>query len=222
MERTDTAAVIPLSCGWSDAGAWDSLWRIGEKDESGNVSIGTIYVEDVKNCYMRAVDGPPITALGVEDLVIVSTSDAVLVSKKDRAQDVKQLIEKISKQDDSLIDQHSVVNRPWGFYETIDLGNRHQVKHIQVKPGAKLSVQMHHHRAEHWVIVSGTARVQRDDEDMILTENQYVYIPLGSVHSIENVGRTLLNFVEVQCGAYLGEDDIVRFEDRYGRASKTA
>jgi mannose-1-phosphate guanylyltransferase/mannose-6-phosphate isomerase len=218
MERTESAAVIPLSCGWSDAGAWDSLWRIGDKDEQGNVKTGTIYADDVRNCYLRAEDGPPIAALGVEDLVVVSTRDAVLVSKKDRAQDVKQLLDKISLHDDALIDHHSRVYRPWGFYETIDLGNRHQVKHIQVKPGAKLSVQMHHHRAEHWVIVSGTARVQRDEEDLILTENQYVYIPLGAVHAIENIGRTPLDFVEVQCGSYLGEDDIVRFEDRYGRA----
>ncbi len=218
MERTESAAVIPLSCGWSDAGAWDSLWRIGEKDDHGNVISGTVYADDVKNSYLRVEDGAPIAALGVEDLVVVSTRDAVLVSKKDRAQDVKKLLDKISQHDGSIIDQHSRVYRPWGFYETIDLGGRHQVKHIQVKPGAKLSVQMHHHRAEHWVVVSGTARVQRDEEEIILTENQYVYIPLGSVHAIENIGKMPLDFVEVQCGSYLGEDDIVRFEDRYGRA----
>ena len=182
------------------------------------MTSGTVYMKDVKNSYLRAEDGPPIAALGVEDIVVVSTRDAVLVSKKDRAQDVKKLLDKISQHDDSIIESHSRVYRPWGFYETIDLGGRHQVKRIQVKPGAKLSVQMHHHRAEHWVMVSGTARVQRDEEEMILTENQYIYIPLGAVHAIENIGKFPLDFVEVQCGSYLGEDDIVRFEDRYGRA----
>lgn len=222
MEHTESSAVIPLACGWSDAGAWDSLWRIGDKDAAGNVMNGTVYAEDASNCYLRTEDGPPIAALGVEDLVVVSTRDAVLVAKKDRAQDVKKLMAKIAIDNEDLVNQHSRVYRPWGFYETIDLGNRHQVKHIQVKPGAKLSVQMHHHRAEHWVIVTGTARVQRDEEELILTENQYVHIPLGAIHAIENIGRTSLSFVEVQCGSYLGEDDIVRFEDRYGRASKAA
>ncbi len=211
MEHTKNAAVVPLSCGWSDAGTWNALWRMAPKDQFGNVMSGTIYADDVHDCYLRAEDGPPIAALGLENLVVVSTRDAVLVSKKDRAQELKKLLEMISQHNDTLLDRHNRVYRAWGFYETIDLGERYQVKHIRVKPGAKLSVQMHHHRAEHWVVVSGTARIQRDDEELVLTENQYVFIPLGSIHAVENIGRTPLDFVEVQSGSYLGEDDIVRF-----------
>ncbi len=217
MEHTDKAALVPMSCGWSDAGAWDALWRIGNKDADGNVIKGTSYTQDVKNSYLHAGDGPPIAALGIEDLVVVSTKDMVLVTKKDRAQDVKQLMEDVKLENSDLVDQHLRVYRPWGFYETIELGPRHQVKHIHVKPGAKLSVQMHHHRAEHWVITNGTARVQRDDEELVLSENEYVYIPLTAIHSVENIGKIGLDFIEVQHGEYLGEDDIVRFQDMYGR-----
>lgn len=222
MEKTGRGVVVPLSCGWSDAGAWDALWRIGEKDAHGNVSRGQNYTYDVENSYIHQFDGPPVAALGVDDLVVVSTRDMVLVTKKDRAQDVKKLMELVGKDNKQLVEHHQRVFRPWGFYETIELDERHQVKHIHVNPGAKLSVQMHHHRAEHWVVTNGTARVQCDGEEMILTENQYVYIPLASIHAIENIGRIGLDFIEVQHGAYLGEDDIVRFTDMYGRAPAAA
>ncbi len=218
MEQTDKAAVVPVACGWSDAGAWDSLWRIGTKDDNGNVNFGTVYAFDTKNSYLHAEGGAPVATLGVEDLVIVSMKDMVLVARKDRAQDVKKVMDMVKQNNSQLVDHHQRVYRPWGFYETVELGLRHQVKHIQVKPGAKLSVQMHHHRAEHWVIVGGTAQVQCDDEVKILTENDHVYIPLGSIHSVENIGKIPLDFIEVQHGTYLGEDDIVRISDLYGRA----
>ncbi len=218
MEHTKKAAVVPVSCGWSDAGAWDSLWRIGEKDKDGNVTSGVTYARDTKNCYLHVAGGAPVATLGVDDLVVVSTKDMVLVTRKDRAQDVKQLMEEVRSKNEQLVEHHQRVYRPWGFYETVELGTRHQVKHIQVNPGAKLSVQMHHHRAEHWVIVNGTARVTCDNEEKILSENQYTFIPLASVHAIENVGKIPLDFIEVQHGEYLGEDDIVRFSDMYGRA----
>jgi mannose-1-phosphate guanylyltransferase/mannose-6-phosphate isomerase len=219
MERTDKGAMVPLSCGWSDAGAWDALWRIGEKDEHGNVRRGSIYACDTENSYLHQFDGPPVATLGLEDLVVVSTRDVVLVAHKDRAQDVKKLMEQVGKENRQLVEQHQRVYRPWGHYETIEISDRHQVKHIHVNPGAKLSVQMHHHRSEHWIMVSGTARVLCDGEEMILSENQYVYIPLASIHSVENIGCIGLDFIEVQHGAYLGEDDIVRFSDLYGRTS---
>lgn len=219
MEKTSKGAVVPLSCGWNDAGAWDALWRISDKDAEGNVTRGQNYTYDVKDSYIQQFDGPPIAALGVDDLVVVSTKDMILVAKKDRAQDVKKLMEKVGQDNQQLVEHHQRVFRPWGYYETIELDNRHQVKHIHVNPGAKLSVQMHHHRAEHWIVTNGTARVQCDGEEMILTENQYVYIPLASVHAIENIGRIGLDFIEVQHGAYLGEDDIVRFSDMYGRVA---
>lgn len=218
MEKTEKAAVVPVSCGWSDAGAWDSLWRIGEKDEDGNVTKGTVYARDSKNSYLHSEDGPPIAALGIEDLIVVSTKDTVLVAEKSRSQDVKALMEEVKEKNSELVDHHLRVYRPWGFYETIQLHSNHQVKFICVKPGAKLSVQMHHHRAEHWVVVKGTARVFCDNEEKMLTENSYIHIPLGSVHSIENIGQIPLEFIEVQFGSYLGEDDIVRFSDMYGRA----
>ena len=222
MEHTAKGVVVPLSCGWSDAGAWDALWRIAEKDESGNVVRGKAYTQDVSNSYLQQFDGPKIAALGVEDLVVVSTRDMVLVTKKERAQDVKKLMEEVGNDNRELVESHPRTERPWGYYETIELADRHQVKHIHVRPGAKLSVQMHHHRAEHWIITHGTARVSCDGEEMILSENQYVYIPLGSVHWIENIGKIGLDFIEVQHGSYLGEDDIVRLSDVYGRAPVAA
>ncbi len=221
MEHTEKGAVVPLACGWSDAGAWDALWRIGAKDENGNVARGNVYARESENSYFHQFDGPTVAALGVEDLVVVSTRDMVLVAKKDRAQDVKKLMEVVGNDNRSLVESHPRVERPWGHYETIELANRHQVKHIHVRPGAKLSVQMHHHRAEHWIITQGTARVICDGEEMILSENQYVYIPLGSVHCIENIGKIGLDFIEVQHGSYLGEDDIVRLSDLYGRVVAT-
>lgn len=217
MEHTTKGAVVPLACGWSDAGAWDALWRIGPKDDHGNVMRGATYVQDARDSYFHQFDGPTIAALGVEDLVVVSTKDMVLVAKKDRAQDVKKLMEQVGNDNRQAVESHPRVYRPWGYYETIQMADRHQVKHIHVQPGAKLSVQMHHHRAEHWVITKGTARVTCDGEEMILTENQHVFIPLGSIHTIENIGKIGLDFIEVQHGTYLGEDDIVRLSDIYGR-----
>lgn len=218
MEKTEKAAVVPVACGWSDAGAWDSLWRIGAKDENNNVTQGTVYTRDTKDSYIHAEDGPQIATLGLENVIVVSTKDTVLVADKKRAQDVKALMEEVKEKNSELVDHHLRVQRPWGFYETIQLHPTHQVKFISVKPGAKLSVQMHHHRAEHWVVVKGTGRVSVDGEEKMLTENQYVHIPLGSVHWIENIGKLELEFIEVQFGSYLGEDDIVRFSDIYGRA----
>lgn len=221
MEKTEKAAVVPVACGWSDAGAWDSLWRIGEKDAHGNVTQGVVYARDTKNSYLHAEDGPPIAALGLEDLIVVSTKDSILVAEKSHAQDVKGMMEQVRAKNSELVEHHPRVYRPWGFYETIQLHPTHQVKFISVKPGAKLSVQMHHHRAEHWVVVKGTGRVAVDGEEKMLSENQYVHIPLGSVHWIENIGKLELEFIEVQFGSYLGEDDIVRFSDIYGRAGTT-
>lgn len=217
MEKTKNAAVVALSCGWSDAGAWDALWRIGEKDAAGNVCRGETYAMKTKNSYIHA-DGAPIAVLGLDNIVVVSTADMILVADKNNAQDVKTLMSHVGESNKQKVEHHARVYRPWGFYETIELQSRHQVKHIQVRPGAKLSVQMHHHRSEHWIITDGTAKVTLDGVETILSENQYVYIPLAAVHSIENIGQIPLNFVEVQHGSYLGEDDIVRFSDMYGRA----
>jgi mannose-1-phosphate guanylyltransferase / mannose-6-phosphate isomerase len=218
MERTKKAATVPVSCFWSDAGAWDALWRTGDKDVDGNVVSGSVITKSTKDCYLRSENGPTIAALGLENLVVVSTPDMVLVADQSHSQTVKQLMEDAGERNDKWVDNHTRVYRPWGFYETIQLGERHQVKHIQVSAGAKLSVQMHHHRAEHWIIVSGTAKVLCGEEEVVLSDNQYIHIPLGAVHCIENIGKIPLSFIEVQHGGYLGEDDIVRFEDRYGRA----
>lgn len=218
MERTDKAATVPVSCFWSDAGAWDSLWRVGDKDENQNVVSGSVLAKSTKNSYLRADKGPTIAALGLDNMVVVSTRDMVLVADQSHAQEVKAMMEQAAETNDKWVEHQARVMRPWGYYETIMLGELHQVKHIQVKPGAKLSVQMHHHRAEHWVIVSGTAKVLCGDTEHTLTNNQYIHIPLGEVHCIENIGKIPLDFIEVQHGNYLGEDDIVRFEDRYGRA----
>jgi mannose-1-phosphate guanylyltransferase / mannose-6-phosphate isomerase len=218
MERTTKAATVPVDCLWSDAGAWDALWRTGDKDADGNVVSGSVITKETSNSYLRSEHGPTIAALGLENIVVVSTPDMVLVADQSHSQTVKQLMEDAAERNGKWVDHHTRVYRPWGFYETIQLGSRHQVKHIQVHPGAKLSVQMHHHRAEHWVVVSGTAKVLCGEQEVILSDNQYIHIPLGAVHCIENIGKIPLEFIEVQHGGYLGEDDIVRFEDRYGRA----
>lgn len=218
MERTKHAAIVPVECLWSDAGAWDALWRIGEKDAEGNVSNGTVLARASHNNYFRADSGQAIAALGLEDMIVVATPDMVLVANQSHAQDVKKMMEEASIKNKNWVDHHTRVYRPWGFYETIRLNDRHQVKHICVHSGARISVQMHHHRAEHWVVVGGTGKVTVDGVERILTENDYVHIPLASVHCIENIGRVPLEFIEVQYGGYLGEDDIVRFDDRYGRA----
>lgn len=217
MEHTKDAATVTLDCGWSDAGSWDSLWRIADKDANGNVIKGKSYNIDSKDCYISCEDGPIVTTVGVTDLAIISTKDSVLVLNKEKAQDIKKLVDTIKQDNTALVESHRRVYRPWGFYDSIDNGTRHQVKRINVKSGAKLSLQMHYHRAEHWIIVRGTARVVCGENEQILTENQSVYIPCGVTHRIENPGKIDLDIIEVQSGTYLGEDDIVRFEDQYGR-----
>ncbi|MCJ8159782.1 mannose-1-phosphate guanylyltransferase/mannose-6-phosphate isomerase [Sphingomonas sp. LaA6.9] len=216
MEQTDKAAVVPVSMGWSDLGSWHSVWEIGDKDQNGNITKGDVVALDCHNNLFRSENGPTIAALGVSDLVVVSARDVVLVLPRDRAQDVRQLVNVIgaSGRADAL---HAIVHRPWGTYETTDRGDRFQTKRIVVKPGQKLSLQLHHHRAEHWIVVSGTARVTINDEVSLLRENQSTYVPAGATHRLENPGHIPLHLIEVQCGPYLGEDDIVRLEDNYGR-----
>ena len=216
MEKTDAAAVVPVSMGWSDIGSWTSLLDLGKRDKRDNVILGEAVTLDTKRCYIRSEKGI-VGTLGVEDLIIVNLEDALLVADKNRSQDVKKIVAKLSEQQRSEINVHAIVHRPWGTYQTIDFGPRFKVKNIEVKPGASLSLQMHHHRAEHWVVVRGTAKVTRDDETMLLEENQSTYIPIGVKHRLENPGKFPLNIIEVQSGAYLEEDDIVRFDDVYGR-----
>ena len=216
MERTAHAAVVPASMGWNDIGAWSALWDVGGKDEHGNVVRGDVYMDGVEDSYVRA-ESRMVAAIGVSDLLVVETADAILVADKSRAQDVKKVVDYLKAQGRSEHEFHTRVFRPWGWYEGIDMGDRFQVKRIMVKPGQKLSLQMHHHRAEHWVVVSGTARVTRGDQVELLTEDQSTYIPLGTTHRLENPGKVPLHLIEVQSGSYLGEDDIVRFEDDYKR-----
>jgi mannose-1-phosphate guanylyltransferase/mannose-6-phosphate isomerase len=217
MEKTDNAAMIGLDAGWSDVGSWSSLWEESEHDAQGNVCRGDVFVHDASNNLLFS-DNKMIAALGVEDLVVVDTPDAVMVSRKDKVQEVKQIVNQLEKQDRSEAHFHREVARPWGCYDSIDMGERFQVKRITVKPGAKLSLQMHHHRAEHWIVVSGTALVTIGDEERMLSENESTYIPIGMTHRLENPGVLPLEMIEVQSGSYLGEDDIVRFDDTYGRS----
>ena len=216
MEKTQHAAVVPLHTQWSDVGSWSALWHIRDKDEAGNVIVGDVIVHDVNNSYCHA-SSKLVTAVGVDNLVIVETPDAIMVSSKDRVQDVKLIVDKLEKASRSEATMHRQTARPWGSYDYIDQGEQFLVKRIVVKPGAALSLQMHHHRAEHWVVVKGTAKVTRGDEVIIITENQSSYIPLGVKHRLENPGVVPLEMIEVQSGSYLGEDDIVRFDDTYGR-----
>ncbi len=216
MENTDAGIVVPARMGWSDVGAWSALWDLGEKEDNGNVLHGDVVVENVQNSYIRT-DKALVAAVGVSDLVVVATDDAVLVGRRNGSADVKALVRLLEKNNRQEHLVHSTVYRPWGSYQCIDSGSRFQVKQIVVKPGAKLSLQMHHHRAEHWIVVQGTARVYRNDEAFLVTENQSTYIPLGATHSLENPGKVPLRLIEVQSGPYLGEDDIVRLEDKYGR-----
>jgi mannose-1-phosphate guanylyltransferase/mannose-6-phosphate isomerase len=216
-ERTRHAAVVPASLGWSDVGSWSALWDLGTKDAAGNVAIGDVVLESSSNCYARS-DGMLTAVVGLKDVVVVTTEDAVLVLQRDHAQDVKKIVERLRAGGRSEAISHNTCYRPWGFYESLINGDRFQVKRIVVKPGEKLSLQKHFHRAEHWVVVAGTAIVTRDEEKIMLRENESVYLPLGSVHRLENPGRIPLTLIEVQSGSYLGEDDIVRFEDTYGRA----
>jgi mannose-1-phosphate guanylyltransferase/mannose-6-phosphate isomerase len=216
MEKTDAAAVIPVDLGWSDVGSWTTLWEVGEKDENGNVLRGDVHVQATENCYVRA-EKRLVSVLGLSDAVVVETDDAVLVASKDEAQKVKDIVGKLDAANRTEHVSHRRVYRPWGYYESIDGGDRFQVKRIMVKPGAALSLQMHHHRAEHWVVVSGTAKVTRGDEVKLVAENESTYIPIGVKHRLENPGKMPLHLIEVQSGGYLGEDDIVRFEDLYKR-----
>jgi mannose-1-phosphate guanylyltransferase/mannose-6-phosphate isomerase len=216
MEKTDAAAVIPVDLGWSDVGSWATLWEVGEKDAHGNVLRGDVHVQGAENCYVRA-EKRLVSVLGLSDAVVVETDDAVLVASKDEAQKVKDFVGKLDAANRSEHVSHRRVYRPWGYYESIDGGERFQVKRIMVNPGAALSLQMHHHRAEHWVVVSGTAKVTRGDEVKLIAENESTYIPIGVKHRLENPGKVPLHLIEVQSGGYLGEDDIVRFEDLYRR-----
>ena len=216
MERTEDAVVVPMDAGWSDVGSWSSLWDVSAKDHNGNSSAGDIILHEVNNSYVRT-DGKLVAAIGVDDLVIVSTKDVLLVAHKDSVEDVKFIVAKIKSDLRPEWKQHREVFRPWGKYDSIDHGGRYQVKRITVRPGAKLSVQMHHHRSEHWVVVSGMAKVSISGKSFLLTENKSTYVPVGEIHSLENPGKVNLELIEVQSGAYLGEDDIVRFEDLYGR-----
>jgi mannose-1-phosphate guanylyltransferase len=217
MEHTQDAVVVPMDAGWNDVGGFAALWDVSAKDENGNAFKGDVKAVDTKNTLVFG-DDKLIATVGVEDLVIVSTKDAVLVAHKNESQKVKAIVKQLKDEQRSEVTFHREVYRPWGKYDSVDCGERFQVKRITVKPGAKLSVQMHHHRAEHWIVVSGTAKVHLDGQEQYLTENESVYIPITSVHALENPGKVELELIEVQSGSYLGEDDIVRFEDRYGRS----
>ncbi|MBH1444871.1 MULTISPECIES: mannose-1-phosphate guanylyltransferase/mannose-6-phosphate isomerase [Stenotrophomonas] len=216
MEKTADAAVVPLDAEWNDVGSWSALWEVSDKDADGNACHGDVIALDCKDSY--AYGNRLIAMVGLQDIVIVETDDAVFVGHKDRVQDVKEIVGQIKRNGRSEAAAHRKVYRPWGAYDSIDNGARFQVKRITVKPGATLSLQMHHHRAEHWIVVSGTAEVTRGDEVILLSENQSTYIPLGVTHRLKNPGKLPLELIEVQSGSYLGEDDIVRFEDSYGRA----
>lgn len=217
MEKTDAAVVVPMDAGWSDVGAFSSLWEVLPKDADGNVHRGDVLSQDSHNSLVFA-ENALVATVGLESVVVVQTKDAVLVAARDRVQEVKQIVARLKQGGRTEHQLHREVYRPWGKYDSIDAAPRYQVKRITVKPGAKLSVQMHHHRAEHWVVVSGTAKVTLDGTEHLLTENQSIYLPVGAVHALENPGKIPLELIEVQVGPYLGEDDIVRFEDRYGRA----
>jgi mannose-1-phosphate guanylyltransferase len=218
MEHTQLAAMVSLDAGWSDVGSWSSLWETADsKDADGNVVVGDVLMTETTNVYINAEERL-VATVGLDDVVIVETKDAVLVANKSKVQDIKTIVNELKAQKRPEFEFHREVYRPWGKYDSIDNGERFQVKRITVKPGEKLSVQMHHHRAEHWIVVSGTANVTIDESVTMLTENQSIYIPIGSVHALENPGKIPLELIEVQSGSYLGEDDIVRFSDRYGRA----
>ncbi|MFT5297271.1 MAG: mannose-1-phosphate guanylyltransferase [Colwellia sp.] len=216
MEKTSDAVVVPLDAGWSDIGSWSALWDVNSKDSNGNAVVGDSIMHDTTNCLIQGSERL-ITTVGIDNLVIVDTKDALLVASKDKVQDVKKIVEQLKAEGRSEFKNHREVYRPWGKYDSIDKGTRYQVKRITVKPGEKLSIQMHHHRAEHWIVVSGTAKVTNGDKKFLVTENESTYIPIGVIHALENPGKLPLEMIEVQSGTYLGEDDIVRFEDRYGR-----
>jgi mannose-1-phosphate guanylyltransferase len=216
MEKTDDAVVVPLDAGWSDIGSWSALWDVSNKDADGNAVIGDSIMHETTNSLIQGSERL-IATVGVDNFVIVDTKDALLIASKDKVQEVKKIVEQLKAEGRGEFKNHREVYRPWGKYDSIDNGIRYQVKRITVKPGEKLSIQMHHHRAEHWIVVSGTAKVTNGDKTFLVTENESTYIPIGVIHALENPGVLPLEIIEVQSGSYLGEDDIVRFEDRYGR-----
>jgi mannose-1-phosphate guanylyltransferase / mannose-6-phosphate isomerase len=216
MEHTGRAAIVPVAMGWSDVGSWDALWELSAKDPAGNAIEGNVVAEGTRNCYLRSEAGL-VAAIGVEDLVVVATADAVMLAPRNRTQQVRRLVARLVGEGREEAEALPTVHRPWGTYKSLHNGHRVQVKHITVKPGGRLSLQMHHHRAEHWIVVQGTAKIRRGDEEMMLTEDQSTYIPLGTPHRLENPGKIPLHLIEVQSGSYLGEDDIIRLEDSYGR-----
>lgn len=219
MEKTDSAVVIPLDAGWSDIGSWSALWDISEKDDQGNTCKGDVLAVDTHDSYLHT-NGRLLATVGIKDLVVVETDDAVLVADKSRVQDVKTIVNQLQAQGRGERESHRKVYRPWGMYDSIAANGRYQAKRIVVKPGARLSLQKHYHRAEHWVVVQGTGLVTRGDDEVMLSVNESIYIPIGTKHRLENPGVIPLEIIEVQTGDYLGEDDIVRFDDQYGRAEK--
>ena len=216
MEKTTHAALVPLDAGWNDVGAWSALWDVQVRDDTGNVKKGDVLLHDVQNCYIHATSRL-VTAVGLEDHIIIETADAVLVASRERVQDVRHLVEELNRKEREEAVSHRKVYRPWGTYETVDSAERFKVKRITVNPGAALSLQKHQHRAEHWIVVRGTALVTVEDKTITLNEDQSTYIPLGAFHRLENPGTAQLELIEVQSGSYLGEDDIIRVDDRYGR-----
>ncbi len=221
MEKCPGALDIrmqPLAAGWNDLGAWEAVWQVAEKDAAGNASVGDAIISDSRNTLVHATSRL-VSVVGLDDVVVVETPDAILVASREKSQDVKNIVNQLGREQRGEQVLHRKVHRPWGWYDSIDNGPRHQAKRIMVKPGASLSLQMHHHRAEHWIVVSGTAEVTNGDQVLMLTENQSTYIPLGQVHRLRNPGKMDLEIIEVQSGSYLGEDDIVRFEDTYGRVA---
>ncbi|GLR72895.1 mannose-1-phosphate guanyltransferase [Agaribacter marinus] len=216
MEKTSDACMVPLDAGWDDVGSWSSLWNTSNKDNADNAVSGDVILEGVSNSYVNAEERM-VSVIGLDSVVVVETKDAVMVANRDKVQDIKKVVSRLKSEKRPEFEFHREVFRPWGSYDSIDNGERYQVKRITVKPGEKLSVQMHHHRAEHWIVVSGTASVTIGEETKLVTENESVYIPVGVVHALENPGKILLELIEVQSGSYLGEDDIVRYSDRYGR-----
>ena len=217
MEKTTRACVVPLSAGWNDVGSWSSIWDVHEKDADGNVTKGDVVVHNSRNCLVHG-NGKLVSVIGLDDIVVVETKDAMMIAHRDHVQDVKKVVNQLDELGRSETQNHCQVFRPWGSYDSVDMGGRFQVKHITVNPGATLSLQMHHHRAEHWIVVTGTAEVTCDDKVFLLTENQSTYIPMTSVHRLSNPGKIPLEIIEVQSGSYLGEDDIERLDDVYGRS----
>jgi mannose-1-phosphate guanylyltransferase/mannose-6-phosphate isomerase len=216
MEKTSLAAVVPVSCGWSDVGSWHAVWELSDKDGQGNAAQGAAVFEDSRNCNV-STDRALVALEGVDDLVVIATQDAVLVSRQKDANGLKRLVAKLKSVAPQVTEDHIRVHRPWGSYQSVDNGDRHQVKRIIVKPGGRLSLQKHHHRAEHWIVVRGTAQVTVNELVKTVHENESIYIPIGAVHRLQNPGKIQLELIEVQTGSYFGEDDIIRIEDDYRR-----